>query len=101
MKTCGDVLMSRCTTTSRSRPDVDLLGYLGMYEFSAAPRSIFTEESDLIWSKDKSKITSEMLECLPIDIIAESDDSNYKVVVFDGMAVGNKIGKKKMKLKSC
>ena len=42
-----------------------------------------------------------MLECLPIDIIAENDDSSYKVVVFDGMAVGNKIDKKKMKLKSC
>ena len=43
-----------------------------------------------------------MLECLPIENIAEeSADSDYKVIVFDGMAVVNKIDIKKMKLKSC
>ena len=43
-----------------------------------------------------------MLECLPIENIAEeSADSDYKVIVFDGMAVANKIDIKKMKLKSC
>ena len=94
-------LMSRFTVAARSRPDVDLPGYLRKYEFSAVPRSIFTEEGDLIRSKDKSKITSEMLECLPIENIAEeSVDSDYKVIVFDGMAVVNKIDIEKMKLKS-
>ena len=93
--------MSLYTIASRSRPDVDLPGYLGKWEFLAVPRSIFTEEGDLIRSKDKSKITSEMLEWLLIENIAKSDDSNYKVIVFDGMVVGNKIVKKKMKLKSC
>ena len=95
-------LMSRFTVAARSRPDVDLPGCLEKYEFSAVPRSTFTEEGDLILSKDKSKITSEMLECLPIENIAEeSADSNHKVIVFDGMAVVNKIDIKKMKLKSC
>ena len=94
-------LMSLYTIASRSRPDVDLPSYLGKWEFLAVPRSIFTEEGDLIRSKDKSKITSEMLEWLLIENIAKSDDSNYKVIVFDGMVVGNKIVKKKMKLKSC
>ena len=95
-------LMSRFTVASKSRPDVDLPGYLGKYEFSAVPRSIFTEEGDLIRSKDKCRITSEMLECLPIENIAkESADSGYKVIVFDEMAVVNNIDIKKMKLKSC
>ena len=52
--------------SARLRPDVDLLDYLGKYEFSAASRSIFTEECDLIRSKDKSKINSDMFECLPV-----------------------------------
>ena len=95
-------LMSRFTVAAKSRPDVDLPGYLGKYEFSAVPRSIFTEEGDLIRSKDKCRITSEMLECLPIENIAkESADSGYKVIVFDEMAVVNNIDIKKMKLKSC
>ena len=43
-----------------------------------------------------------MLECLPIENIAEeSADSGYKVIVFDRMAVVNEIDIKKMKLKSC
>ena len=33
---------------ARSKPDLDLPGYLGKYEFSAAPISIFTEEGNLI-----------------------------------------------------
>ena len=41
-------LTSRFTVAARSRPDVDLPGYLGKYEFSAVPRSIFIEEGDLI-----------------------------------------------------
>ena len=78
----------------------DLPRYLGKYEFSVVPRSIFTEEGDLIRSKEKSKITSRDVECLPIENITEkSADSNYKVIVFDGMAVVNKIDIKKMKLK--
>ena len=94
-------LMSRFTVAAKSRPDVDLPGYLGKYGFSAVPRSIFRQEGDLIRSKDKYKITSEMLESLPIENIAEeSADSGYKVIVFDGMAVVNKIDIKKMKLKS-
>ena len=83
-------------------PDVDLPDYLGKYEFSAAPRSVFTEEGNLIRSKNKSKITSEMLECLPVERIAEeSADPDYKVIVFYGMAVLSKIDIKKMKLKLC
>ena len=40
--------MSRFTVAARSGPDVDLAGYIGKYEFSAVPRSLFSEESDLI-----------------------------------------------------
>ena len=43
-----------------------------------------------------------MLECLPIENIAEGRGAfHYKVIVFDGIAVVNKINKKKMKLKLC
>ena len=83
-------------------PDVDLPDYLGKYEFSAAPRSIFTQEGNLIRSKNKSKITSEMLECLPVESIAEeSANPDYEVIAFYGMAVLSKIDIKKMKLKLC
>ena len=68
---------------ARSRRNVDLPGYLGKYEFSAAPISIFTEEGDLIRSKDKSKFFSEVLDCLRIEVIAEeSAGSDYKVIVY-------------------
>ena len=43
-------LMSRFTVAARSRPDIDLPGFLGKYEFSAVLGSIFTEEGHLIRS---------------------------------------------------
>ena len=90
--------MSRFTVAARSRLDIDLPGYLGKYEFSAVPRSIFTGEGDLFDPKtnlksllrcspienitDKSTITS---ECSPIEnITEESADADYKIIVFDG-----------------
>ena len=95
-------LMSRFIVTARSRPDIDLPGYRGKHEFSAVPKSLFTEEGDLIGCNDKSKMTAEMLEWLPVENIGDEGDGDldYKVIVFDGMAVVNKIDIKKLKLRS-
>ena len=96
-------LMSTFIVAARSRPDIDLPSYLGKHEFSAVPRSLFTEEGDLIRCNDKSKMTAEMLQWLPVENIGDEGDRDldYKVIVFDGMAVVNKIDIKKLKLRSC
>ena len=96
-------LMSRFLIATRARPDIDLPGYLGKYEFSAVPRSLFTSEGDLLPCGDKAKITAEMIKCLqPEDIINDNPEEavTYRVILIDGMAVANKINIKKMKLES-
>ena len=39
--------MTRLLIASRTRPDIDLPRYLGMYEFSVVPRSLFTTDGTL------------------------------------------------------
>ena len=77
--------MSSFIVAARSIPDIDLPGYLGKHDFSAVPRSLFTEEGDLIRCNDKSKMTAEMLEWLPVENIGDEGDGDldYKVIVFD------------------
>ena len=53
-------LMTRLLIASRSRPDIDLKKYLGIYEFSVVPRSLFTPDGSLHYTKDKAIIATEL-----------------------------------------
>ena len=47
-------LISRFLIVCRTRHDIDLQSYLGDYEFSVAPRSLFTPDGQLYKSTNKS-----------------------------------------------
>ena len=54
--------MTRFIVASRSRADIDLPHYLGTYEFSVVPRSLFSADGELYQSKDKSSIANEIVK---------------------------------------
>ena len=47
-------LMSRFVIAARCRPDIDLPGYFGMYEFSVVLKSLFTTDAKLQKSSNKA-----------------------------------------------
>ena len=53
-------LISRFLIVCRTRHDIDLPSYLGDYEFSVVPRSLFTPDGQLYKSTDKSIILNEI-----------------------------------------
>ena len=53
-------LISRFLIVCRTRHDIDLPSYLGDYEFSVVPRSLFTPDGQLYKSTDKSVILHEI-----------------------------------------
>ena len=104
-------LMTRLLVASRTRSDIDLPKYLGMYEFSVVPRFLFTIDGTLYQTNDKSVITVERRKS---QIVEENEESieqsssssssssrTRKVIIFDGMAIVNKINIKKQKIKNC
>ena len=52
--------MSRFLVAARSRSEIDLPRYLGKYEFSAVPQSLFSMEGKILTCKDKSKVAAEI-----------------------------------------
>ena len=53
-------LISRFLIVCRTRHDIDLQSYLGDYEFSVVPRSLFTPDGQLFKSTGKSVILNEI-----------------------------------------
>ena len=84
---------------ARSRGEMDLKLYLGTYEFSVVPRSLFAADGTLYSCQDKSKVAKALYDLQVEETPAPSNDK--KVIIFNGMAVVNRISIKKMKLKTC
>ena len=97
-------LMSRFLVTLRSRPDIDLSYYLGEFELSVIPRSLFTVDGCLHKTTDKSVVASQLRKFYTDENSCNesiNDPSEEKVIIFDGMAIVNKINIKKSKIKTC
>ena len=76
----------------RTRHDIDLPSYLGDYEFSVVPRSLFTPDGQLYKSTDKSVILNEIenLTNQAQDVlfhISSIPNEKNSVIIFDGMAI--------------
>ena len=99
-------LMTRLLIASRSRPDIDLKKYLGIYEFSVVPRSLFTPDGSLHYTKDKAIIATELRALqqgsneMETDEV-ESGNAPRKAIVIDAMAFVNKIDIKKNEVQNC
>ena len=97
-------LISRFLVALHLRPDIDLSYYLGEFELSVIARLLFTLDGCLHKTTDKSVAASEMRKFYTDeDSCNESinDPSEKKVIIFDGMAIVNKINIKKFKIKTC
>ena len=90
-------LMSKFLVALRSRPGIDLSYYLGEFELSAVPRSLFTVDGSLHKTRDKAGIAPEMRKFysdkIERNMVIDDDPSQEKVIIFD--AIVNKINIKK------
>ena len=92
-------LLTRLTIASRQRPEINLAFYIGNFEFSAVPRSLFARDGSMHVSSDKSVVIHEiekMAENKELEKEASSTN-NEGVIIFDGMAIVQKTGN----LKTC
>ena len=89
-------LMIRFIIASRKRPEMNLEKYIGDFEFSVVPRSLFTSDGKLLLETSKSAVMHEIKEAAQQteDSTREQQQEEFaipKVAIFDGMAVVNKI----------
>ena len=96
-------LMSRLIVAARSRPEIDISKYFGDYEFSVVPRSLFHDDGKLVPTKDKYVILQELEHLYPEINLTTLIEENESVIIFDGMAVVNRIDIQKQKgiIKTC
>ena len=97
-------LMSLFLVAARSRSEIDLSRYLGKYEFSAVAQSLFSMEGEIFTCKDKSQVVAAILKCWQLEElinIESSDQPQRKVIIFDRMAMANKLNIKKLRLSTC
>lgn len=107
-------LFARMLIVARSRSEINLKEAIGQYKFTSQPRALFTMAGDLLPCTDKSKLGT-ILEELPNRKRTSDDDIDQqpqnattdgcpqptkKVIVIDGMAVVQGMGKPQW-IKTC
>ena len=91
----------------RTRHDIDLPSYLGDYEFSVVPRSLFTPDGQLYKSTGESVILNEMenLTNQAQDVLFHTSsvpNEKNNVIIFESMAIVNSISNENsMHIKTC
>ena len=95
--------MSRLIVATRSRPQIDISKYFGDYEFSVVPKSLFHDDGKLVRTKDKYVILQELEHLHPEINFTTLVEESESVIIFDGMAVVNRIDIQKQKriIKTC
>ena len=83
---------------ARCRPDIDLPGYFGIYEFSIVPKPLFTPDGNLYKCTDTANVADEICNLqasvmLDDAILNRESNKENKVIIFDGMAIANLIEK--------
>ena len=95
-------LMTRFVVASRLRPEIDLSYYLGNYEFSVVPRSLFLPDGSVLPVKDKSILVRKIEKLIEKNEECVHRVDSPSVIIFDGMAIAQKINiKKSLNIKTC
>ena len=96
-------LLNQLLVVSRTRPDLDLPTELEKYEFSVTPPSIFASDGTLNHEKKKSDIAVHLRNYQQPREEQENIQMSdvRKVIIFDAMAIVNKIDIKKNGMKNC
>ena len=93
-------MLTRFTMASRERPGIDLPGYVGHYEFSVVPRSMFARDGTMHLCTDKASIMHAVEKISKVDFTPKVVSEPQGVIMFDGMAVVNQI-KKSDAIRTC
>ena len=96
-------MISRFLLTLRSRPEIELSFYIGEYELFKVPRSLFSADGVMYQEKEKSVFAEEIKKVCSLG--NESNDDPVtdatRVIVFDRIAMVNRITINKSKLSTC
>lgn len=100
--------MNQLLVAPRTRPDIDLPTFLGKYEFTVVPSSLFAPDGPFYKETEKAYLTKELrnLQIQPDKFDAEMGgvlETNFKkaiIVVVDGMAFINKVNIKTFQLRT-
>ena len=88
-------LMQRILVISKKRRKIDLSMYILKYEFSVSPRSLFSFDRKVHPCTDTSKLMHALADKaweMKMTVEEESlSESNLNVVIYDGMALVNKL----------
>ena len=95
--------INRILIASRSQHEIDLPNIFGNYKFSVVSLSLFAPDCSLHYVEDKSSIITELREFQPDEnyIEEEANSKSRKVIIFDAMAIVNKIDIKAESLENC
>ena len=85
-------VMNIILITSKCRPDAHLPKFIGTWEFSVVPFSLFALDGSLYYAEDNSATTTELKKFQPVNMDSEKVKSiNFKVVIINVMAAVDKI----------
>ena len=98
--------MTKFIIASRKREDVDLPYYFVTYESAVVPRSLFSPDGSVLLDTNKSTLMHETEKAIAsdrgnnVDLNILETNSVPKIVIFDGMALINRI-KKDVQITTC
>ena len=99
--------MNRLIVASKTRPDIGLPAFMGKYEFTVVPPSLFGPDGSFYKETKKADLANELrpLQIQPDNFDAEISgvlETNFrKVIIIDGMAFVNKVNIKNFQLGTC
>ena len=94
--------MKRLLVASRTRADIGLPKYLGMYEFIVVPPSLFAPDGTFYKTSDKADLAAELRKLQNNDPSNEVfNTDSRKIIIIDGMAFVNAIDIQKFRIKNC
>ena len=93
--------MKRLLVALRTHVDIDLLKYLGMYEYTVVPPSLFAPDVSFYKTSDEADLAAELSKLQNKDLSNEVLNMVTRKVIIDRMAFVNTVDIQKFQIKNC
>ena len=94
--------MKRLLVALRTHVDIDLLKYLGMYEYTVVLPSLFAPDVSFYKTSDEADLAAELSKLQNKDLSNEVVNMvTRKVIIIDRMAFVNTVDIQKFQIKNC
>ena len=94
--------MKHLLVALRTHVDIDLLKYLGMYEYTVVPPSLFAPDVSFYKTSDEADLAAELSKLQNKDLSNEVVNMvTRKVIIIDRMAFVNTVDIQKFQIKNC